>query len=98
MVSCVNAVTFKVTAQPSLVVLESFLMVYQPHPHAWRALQGTSKSGLMGFCDCAPDDSKELQVLFLYKRVPYIAVVSDQVCTYVTSTPYHSPCHYCVLN
>ena len=37
----------------------------------------------MGFCDCAPDDSKELQVLFLYKRVPYMAVVSDQVCTFV---------------
>ncbi|KAL3162704.1 hypothetical protein ABBQ38_008745 [Trebouxia sp. C0009 RCD-2024] len=40
--------------------------------------QGTSKSGLMGFCDCAPNDPKELQVLFLFKKVPQMAVISDQ--------------------
>ena len=33
----------------------------------------------MGFCDCAPSEAKELQVLFLYKKVPYLAIVSDQV-------------------
>lgn len=34
----------------------------------------------MGFCDCAPNDPKELQVLFLFKKVPHMAVISDQVC------------------
>ena len=41
--------------------------------------QGTSKSGLMGFCDCAPGETKVLRVLFLFNKEPHMAILSDQV-------------------
>ena len=46
------------------------------------AWQGTSKSGLMGFCDCAPGEAKELRVLFLVNKEPHMATLSDQVRLY----------------
>lgn len=40
--------------------------------------QGTSKSGLMGFYDCAPGETKVLRVLFLFNKEPHMAILSDQ--------------------
>lgn len=42
-------------------------------------MQGTPKSGLMGFCDCALGHSKELKVLFLHNREPHMCTLADEV-------------------
>lgn len=42
----------------------------------------------MGFCDCAPGESKELRVLFLFNKEPHIATLSDQVHLHGTRAQY----------
>lgn len=50
---------------------------YMTHNNRVTFHQGTSKSGLMGFCDCAPNEPKELRVLFLFNKEPLMATISD---------------------
>lgn len=38
---------------------------------------GVSKSGQMGFCDCAPNEAKILRVLFLFKTEPRMTTLLD---------------------
>ena len=47
----------------------------------------------MGFCDCAPSQAKELQVLFLHKKVPYLAIISDQVGR-ISASKVHTNCSH----
>ena len=45
-----------------------------------RALwQGVARSGLLGFCDPAPDEAKALRVRYLWRRSPYAATIADKV-------------------